>query len=89
MENSKMICQSCAMPMKREEDFGVNKDGTLNKEYCSFCFQEGRFTDEGITLQEKINKLIKIGVSQFGMTEEQARIMAEQKLPDLKRWRDQ
>ena len=83
-----MICQSCAMPLKKEEDFGLNSDGSRNLDYCRFCFEWGEFKDEGITLQEKIDELVEIGTSQLGMTEEQARTMAEQKLPGLKRWRN-
>ena len=44
-ENS--ICQSCGMPPKRNADFGTNRDGNKNKEYCTFCFKKGKFTDEG------------------------------------------
>jgi hypothetical protein len=43
--------------MNKEEDFGTNIDGSRSKEYCCHCFQKGKFTDEGISLQEKINKL--------------------------------
>jgi len=32
------ICQSCAMPMNKEEDFGTNADGSKNEEYCTHCF---------------------------------------------------
>ena len=86
--NKRSVCQSCGMPMKKDEDFGINDDGSRSEEYCKFCFQDGRFTDEGITLQEKIDKLTKIGVAQLGMSEEQARQMAETKLPNLKRWKN-
>ncbi len=85
--NKKIICQSCGMPMKMEKDFGNEEDGRLSEDYCSFCYQQGKFTDEGITLQEKIEKLVKIGVSTLGMTEEQARTLAENTLPGLKRWK--
>ena len=88
MEINRKICQSCGMPMKKNEDFGTDSEGFPSEEYCCFCFQDGRFTDEGITLQEKIKKLIKISVEQLGMTEEQARNLAETKLPTLKRWKN-
>jgi hypothetical protein len=84
--SERKICQSCAMPMKREEDFGTDSEGFPSEDYCCFCFQNGRFTDEGITLKEKISKLVRISVEQLGMTESQARILAETKLPNLKRW---
>ncbi|MGV8151594.1 MAG: zinc ribbon domain-containing protein [Candidatus Nanoarchaeia archaeon] len=84
--NKKIICQSCAMPMKKEDDFGTNEDGSYSKEYCCFCFEGGDFKDKGITLQEKIDKLTQMG-QKLGLTEEQARKMAEIKLPGLKRWK--
>jgi len=86
--NQKTICQSCAMPMKTEEDFGKELNGEKNKKYCKFCYQDGEFTDKGITLQEKIEKLAEMGKS-LGLTEEQARHMAETKLPELKRWKNE
>ena len=79
------ICQSCAMPLRKGEDFGTNADGGKSKEYCFHCFQGGKFLDEGITLQEKIDKNVKFGV-QMGMPEDTARNMAENILPKLKRW---
>lgn len=39
------ICQSCGMPLSKPEDFGTNADGSESKEYCGFCFQNGRFTE--------------------------------------------
>lgn len=74
------------MPLQNKEDFGGNADGSVNEEYCCFCFQKGRFLDEGITLQGKIEKNVKIAV-QMGMTEAEARKMATSVLPKLKRWK--
>ena len=71
--------------MKRDEDFGTNRDGSKNKEYCSFCFTEGRFIDEGITLEQKIAKNIMIA-KEMGIPEDQAKQMAENIIPKLKRW---
>lgn len=85
--NQKTICQSCGMPMKVEKDFGKEMNGERSKDYCKFCYYYGEFTDKRITLQEKINKLVKISVEQLGLKEEIARKMAETKLPRLKRWK--
>ena len=81
------ICQSCAMPLQKDEDFGRNADGSRNEEYCHFCFDDGRFTEPGITLEQKIEKVVGIAVSQLNMTESQAREMANSIIPKLKRWR--
>lgn len=82
------ICQSCAMPLREKEDYGTNADKTKSEKYCFHCFQDGNFLDEGITLQEKIEKNIKFGI-QMGMSEDMARNMCENILPKLKRWQKQ
>lgn len=82
-----VICQSCGMPMKEDGDFGTNRKGSKSKEYCMFCFKEGQFTDEGITLVQKIEKNIMIAKGK-GISEDQAKRMAEKVIPTLKNWRD-
>jgi len=78
--NSNMpICQSCGMPMMKPEDFG-------NEEYCCHCFKDGKFTLPDITLEQMIERLIPFA-SQMGMTEDEARNMAHENLPKLKRWK--
>lgn len=80
------ICQSCGMPLKEERDFGTNEDGSKNKKYCVYCFQNGKFMDEDITMEEKIAKNIEIAKS-MGMREEEAREMANSIIPTLERWK--
>lgn len=72
--------------MMAQKDFGTNKDGTKNNEYCHFCFKSGKFTDEGITMAAKIEKNIQIAKS-MGMPEDKAKALAESTIPKLKRWR--
>lgn len=82
------VCQSCGMPLISPGDFGTKKDGKKSGEYCTHCFQRGRFTDEGITLQEKIEKNVEIAKS-MGVPEDKAREFAESVIPKLKRWKDE
>ncbi len=79
------ICQSCSMPLRSEVDLGTNADGSKNKEYCHFCFKDGKFTDEGISMEQKIEKMVGIAKS-MNIPEAQARAMAQNILPKLKRW---
>jgi hypothetical protein len=79
------ICQSCGMPMIKPEDFGTNIDGNKNQEYCTYCFQHGDFTVPGVTLDQMIERLVPMH-DQMGMTEEEARKMANENLKKLKRW---
>ena len=40
----KLICQCCGMPLD-DEITGRNKDGSLNEDYCKWCYADG-FTEE-------------------------------------------
>ena len=80
------ICQSCGMPLQKEEDFGTNANGSKSEEYCFHCFQNGKFLDEGITLEGKISKNVEFAV-QMGMSEDEAWKLASEVLPKLKRWK--
>lgn len=82
------ICQSCSMPMGSENDLGTNADGSKNQEYCHFCYKDGRFTDEGISLEQKIDKMVGLAKN-MNIPEDKARAMAKNILPTLKRWREQ
>ena len=87
MGNQIKICQSCGMPLDKDPNKGgTNTDKSKNDHYCSFCYLDGKFTDEGITLKEKIEKNIQIAVA-MGFPEDKARQMAETVLPNLERWK--
>ena len=51
-------CQSCGMPLSRDErGGGTNADGTRCQEYCSHCFQQGKFTEPDLTATEMVAKV--------------------------------
>lgn len=87
MEEQKFICQSCAMPMDKFEIFGTNSEGSVTREYCIYCFKNGKFTAPDITMQEMINKCAGIMVQRNIMPEEQAHELMDKTIPDLKRWK--
>ena len=86
MEIPQGLCQSCGMPIRTKEEFGTDANGRKNKEYCHFCFKDGKFTDEGITMEQKIDKLVEIAKTKMNIPEEKAREMANRVIPKLKRW---
>ena len=73
------------MPMENDEDFGTEDDGGRNQEYCKFCFQEGDFTNPDMSEEEMVERLVKLS-DKMGKTKEEARKMAKEMLPKLKRW---
>ena len=78
------ICQSCSMPLLKEEEYGINKDGSVNEDYCIYCYKNGRFIDD-VSLNEYIEMNVPYH-DQAGMTEEEMRHHCETILPTLKRW---
>jgi hypothetical protein len=79
------ICQSCSMPLRSENDLGTNADGSKNQDYCHFCYRDGKFTDEGITMEQKIDQMVATA-RDMNIPEDKARAMAQNILPTLKRW---
>ena len=52
------FCQSCGMPLNRDQlGGGTNADGSRTTEYCSHCFQDGRFTEPNISVDEMMAKV--------------------------------
>lgn len=84
MEEIKM-CQSCAMPLT-EEIKGTNADGSKSEDYCSYCYQDGKFTTNS-TMEQMIDLCVGPMVEHNkGMTEQQAKEAMEKFFPTLKRW---
>jgi len=83
----KNLCQSCGIPMQHDpRQGGTNSDGSKNGTYCSYCYQNGAFVDGCTTVEEKIEKNIKIAVG-MNMPEDKARELATSVLPTLERWK--
>jgi predicted amidophosphoribosyltransferase len=85
MENNN-FCQSCSMLLDKPELLGTEKDGSKNKEYCSYCYQKGSFTTPNITLGE-MQAMVK---QQMGKMKMDTSIidMAVSTVPNLKRWKN-
>jgi len=82
------FCQSCGMPMTQEEQYGTEKDGSKNPEYCCYCYQNGAFTAD-CTMEQMIDFCLDYE-KDSGMYEdrEQARAAMLEWFPTLKRWRE-
>ena len=49
----KLICQCCGMPLE-DDILGRETDGTLNEDYCKWCYDEGAFLTD-CTMEEMID----------------------------------
>ena len=79
------ICQSCGMPMESEDVFGTNVDGSLNPDYCKYCYAYGEYIDK-VSMEEYIEMCSQYG-AQAGMTNEEMKAYCEKLFPMLKRWK--
>ena len=82
----KKICQSCGMPMTKDQ-FGSNKDGSANELYCKYCYKDGEFIDK-VSMEEYIEMCSQFG-AQAGMTNEEMKAYCAKLFPTLKRWKNQ
>ena len=80
------ICQSCSMPLKQDpKKGGTEVDGSISREYCSYCYEGGKFHNPSMTLEQmqaKVEEVLReMKVPMFVIKGAAASI------PRLKRWR--
>lgn len=79
----KLICQCCGMPLE-DAIISHNEDGSMNEDYCKWCFADGTYTYHD--MNEFIDVCVKNMVSD-SFTEQQARSYMEKMLPTLDYWK--
>jgi hypothetical protein len=83
------FCQSCGMPMQKDEDFGTEADGAKSERYCAYCYQNGQFTSSGMTMGEMAEFTAqRWSETDPNMTYEQALEHMKGVLPQLERWKE-
>lgn len=85
-ENKASRCQSCGMELSIH-NFGTNASGSMNFDYCKYCFLMGVFLEPEITLPQMIEKTARL-MTDDDTTFKEARGEIEKIIPELKRWRN-
>lgn len=86
--DNKVRCQSCGMPLAAEfKNLGTNADGSAMGEYCIMCFRDGKFTMPDLTIEGMIRLSIDNMTNELKMPVEQATKLANEVIPNLRRWR--
>ncbi|MBQ2042340.1 MAG: helix-turn-helix domain-containing protein [Firmicutes bacterium] len=78
-----LICQCCGMPLE-DSIISREKDGTLNEDYCQWCYADGTYT------YSDMDDLIRVCLPHMtaqGFTEEQAVAHMKHILPTLDYWK--
>lgn len=79
-----LVCQCCGMPLDDESVISHESDGTLNGNYCKWCYADGTYT------YSDMDNLIDVCVEHMvneNFTEEQARSYMKELLPTLDYWK--
>ncbi len=79
------FCQSCSMPIDDTGMRGTEKDGSLSREYCKYCYVNGTFTEPDMTIHE-MTDLVKTQMERRNIPAATIQLAVDS-LPYLKRWR--
>lgn len=86
MEKIYKNCQSCGMPLKKDvKGGGTNLDGSINKMYCSHCYENGKFTITDIGVEE-MKERVKAKLKGIGFPGFLAGFFTKN-IPKLERWK--
>ena len=78
-------CQSCGMPMSRDEKGGgTNADGSKSTMYCSHCWAGGKFTMPDLTVDQMQDR-VRAKLKEFGVPGPLGWFFTR-KVPKLARW---
>ena len=73
------------MPMPDDSVLGTDRDGSVNSDYCRYCYDKGKFLHD-VSMEEFIDMCSEFD-EQAGMTNEQMREHCSKVFPMLKRWK--
>jgi len=79
------ICQSCAMAMQDESNFGKNSDGSKSDKYCKYCYPNGNFSKDE-SLEEMVESCIPFRLNDYS-DEKTARECLTKQISQLERWK--
>ncbi len=79
------FCQSCGMPLNKEEVKGTEKNGLKTDEYCKYCYENGAFKNPDMNLED-MKKNVQNQMKKMQLHENVIQ-KAVNILPALKRWK--
>ena len=80
----KLICQCCGMPIEDDNIMGRDSDGSLNEDYCKWCYTDGAFK---YTSMEELIDFCTSHMASKAWPEAQVRAHMQAVGPGLKHWK--
>lgn len=81
----KLVCQCCGMPLE-EEILSREPDGTINEDYCRWCYTQGEFVYKDM---QSLLDYCASHMANEAFPETQVRAYLTQLLPTLAHWKEQ
>ena len=82
--DKKLVCQCCGMELD-DSIMSREKDGTINQDYCQWCYTDGNFTYSNI---EDLISFCEEHLSSENWSKESVREYMTSLLPTLKHWKE-
>ncbi len=79
------FCQSCGMPISSDEERGTESDERKSNDYCNHCYQNGKFMEPKLTVEQMIQK-VDGQMKAKGFPEKMITLNAKL-IPSFKRWK--
>lgn len=81
----KLVCQCCGMPLE-EEILSREPDGSINEDYCRWCYTQGEFVYKDM---QSLLDYCASHMANEAFPEPQVRAYLAQLLPTLAHWKEQ
>ena len=81
-----LFCQCCGMPLQEDAVISREPDGTLNEEYCTWCYKDGAF------VYDRVDDVIDacaphMAAMNPAVSEAEVRQALSKSLPTLNHWK--
>ena len=80
-----LVCQCCGMPLTEDGLISRETDGSLNQDYCKWCYDSGQFAYQ--TKEELLDYLVAHMPNPGQLAEGERRAQFDALLSQQKRWR--
>ena len=80
-----LYCQCCGMPLSDDAMISREADGSLNEEYCKWCYADGQFAYK--SKESLLDFLVDYMPNPKNQSESERRALYDSHLSQLKHWR--
>lgn len=80
----RLVCQCCGMPLEDDGTMSRETDGSINEEYCKWCYADGKYTYSDM---DSLIDFCAGHMASENWPEAQVRAYMAERLPKLDHWK--